>query len=85
MLGWRADCGPQGSHMMGTSAKARETGSIPTCPVAMRTANGASCLQGQWPGSIRRAGRQPLPLLAAQLRLLRCLGVSPLISDGSIG
>jgi hypothetical protein len=42
MLGWRADCGSHGSHMMGTSAKAREaTGSIPTYPVAMRTAHPA--------------------------------------------
>lgn len=72
MLGWRADCGPQGSHMMGTSAKAREaTGSIPTCPVAMRTAHPAGPVAR--PGSIRRAGRQPLPLVVAQLRLLRCL------------
>lgn len=55
MLGWRADCGPQGSHMMGTSAKVREaTGSIPTCPVAMRTAHPAGPM-----ARINQAGRPP--------------------------
>lgn len=56
MLGWRVDCGPQGPHMMGTSAKAREaTGSIPT---SCGDANGAPC---------RASGQDPSGGQAASL------------------